>query len=149
MGMQKSVDYVCRGYPIQTHYVTTLDGYMLAIHRVPTSKKDHEHNARTRLTSAPAPRLQRKRSLGGAQKPVVLLWHGFMMCSEVWVCSNDPKTSLAFTLADAGYDVWLGNTRGNKYSCKHRKYTLNSEKFWNFSIDHLAMFDLPNTVDVS
>ncbi|KAJ3110630.1 cholesterol esterase [Phlyctochytrium bullatum] len=81
-----------------------------------------------------------------SQKPVVLLWHGFMMCSEVWVCSPSPSQNLAFVLADAGYDVWLGNTRGNKYSCKHRTLKPTEEAFWDFSIDHLALHDLPDAV---
>ncbi|KAJ3164652.1 cholesterol esterase [Irineochytrium annulatum] len=79
-------------------------------------------------------------------RPVVLLWHGFMMCSEVWVCLPNPSQNLAFMLADAGYDVWLGNTRGNKYSCKHRSFKPTEEAFWDFSIDHLALHDLPDAV---
>ncbi|KAI8853606.1 Alpha/Beta hydrolase protein [Chytridium lagenaria] len=81
-----------------------------------------------------------------SQRPVVLLWHGFMMCSEVWVCTPSPSQNLAFALADAGYDVWLGNTRGNKYSCKHRVLKPTEEAFWDFSIDHLALHDLPDAV---
>ncbi|KAJ3016652.1 cholesterol esterase [Thoreauomyces humboldtii] len=69
------------------------------------------------------------------------------MNSEVWVCTPDPKLSLAYTLAEAGYDVWLGNTRGNKYSCKHRNLKPTDEAFWDFSMDHLALYDLPDTVD--
>ncbi len=81
-------------------------------------------------------------------RPVVLLWHGFLMCSEVWVSTPDFNESLALTLAEAGYDVWLGNTRGNKYSCKHRKHKPSEENFWDFSMDQLALFDLPDSIDV-
>ncbi|KAJ3063910.1 cholesterol esterase [Quaeritorhiza haematococci] len=69
------------------------------------------------------------------------------MCSEVWVCRPGPALNLPFVLADAGYDVWLGNTRGNKYSCKHIKLKPSQEAFWDFSMDHLAIYDLPNSVD--
>lgn len=77
------------------------------------------------------------------------------MCSEVWVCNPDHVECLAFTLAEAGYDVWLGililllgNTRGNKYSCKHRSLKPSMESFWDFSMDELARHDLPDAVDV-
>ncbi|KAJ3146704.1 hypothetical protein HK101_002297 [Irineochytrium annulatum] len=85
-------------------------------------------------------------TVNGGSRPVVLLWHGFMMCSEVWVCLPNPSQNLAFMLADAGYDVWLGNTRGNKYSCKHRSFKPTEEAFWDFSLDHLALHDLPDAV---
>ena len=69
------------------------------------------------------------------------------MCSEVWVCAPEAESSLAFTLAEAGYDVWLGNTRGNKYSCKHKLLKPTKEAFWDFCLDNLAMGDFPNVVD--
>lgn len=39
----------------------------------------------------------------------------------------------AFLLADAGYDVWLANTRGSTYSRKHEKYQDTDYRFWDFT----------------
>ncbi|KAJ3157099.1 cholesterol esterase [Geranomyces variabilis] len=134
------------GFPFQHHYVTSKDGYILALHRIPSSRADHEAKKREKAAARRAGTRHSPRQQP-SNRPVVLLWHGFLMCSEVWVCTPDPKLSLAYTLADAGYDVWLGNTRGNKYSCKHRSLKPTEEAFWDFSMDHLALYDLPDAVD--
>ncbi|XP_035298982.1 gastric triacylglycerol lipase isoform X4 [Cricetulus griseus] len=48
---------------------------------------------------------------------------------------------------DAGYDVWLGNSRGNPWSRRNLYYSPNSVEFWAFSFDEMAKYDLPATID--
>ncbi|CAI5756774.1 unnamed protein product [Candida verbasci] len=110
------------GYQIESHIVRTKDDYLLTIQRI--KGKNRPPNDK-----------------------VVYLHHGLLMNSEIWVTMIDKYQNLPFILYDLGYDVWLGNNRGNKYSQKHLNFNLNSTSFWNFSLDEFALFDIPNTID--
>ncbi|CAI5717751.1 unnamed protein product [Peronospora destructor] len=114
-----------RGYVAETHNVTTVDGYILTLHRLPISYKE------CRAGKKPV-----------QDKPVVLIQHGILDTSFSWVC-NFRNQSLAFVLADAGYDVWLGNNRGNTYSSNHVNYTTDDDAFWDFTWEDMGKFDLP------
>lgn len=49
-------------------------------------------------------------------------------------------------LARQGYDVWLGNTRGNKYSKGHQGSPSNFEK-WNYDFETMGDLDITAEID--
>ncbi|KAG2445724.1 hypothetical protein HXX76_000330 [Chlamydomonas incerta] len=81
----------------------------------------------------------------GNPRPVVLLQHG-LLDSAAGYLVNGPGRSLAFILADEGYDVWLGNVRGNSLSRAHVSLTPDDAAFWMWSYDEMAVYDLPAMV---
>jgi len=104
-----------KGYPCEEHYVTTQDGYILGVFRMPN------------------------------KGPPVFLQHGLEDSSFTWVL-NYPDQSLSYILYNAGYDVWFGNNRGNTYSKNHTTLSPDSNEFWKFSWDQMAMYDFPAQV---
>ena len=48
-------------------------------------------------------------------------------------------------MADLGYDVWMGNARGNRYSNKHVYLDpiTDYRAYWDFTFEDIAMKDLP------
>jgi lysosomal acid lipase/cholesteryl ester hydrolase len=112
-----------KGYKIETHYVTTPDGYILTMFRIPCGKGSTEVG------------------------PPVILQHGLLDSSFTWV-SNDESESLGYILADSGFDVWFGNNRGNRYGRNHT--TLDPDNstsgFWDFSWDEMALLDVPSMI---
>lgn len=114
------------GYPVESHEVTTEDGYILTLHRIPYGRDQTQGSDKKR--------------------PVIFLQHGLLCSSSNWVV-NLPHQSLGFLLADAGFDVWMGNIRGNNYSKKHRRYSSRGWDYWQFSFDEHAKYDLPAMVN--
>ena len=59
--------------------------------------------------------------------------HGLADSSDSWILNHKDKAP-AFIAAEAGYDVWLPNARGNKYGMAHTQYDPNRDKeFWDHS----------------
>ena len=103
------------GYPLEEHAVTTSDGYVLTMQRLP------QRNA----------------------NKVVFFMHGVLDTSLGWVC-NGPIGSHAFTAHDSGADVWLGNCRANEGVGSKRRGPAPSDylRYWAYSINELGLNDV-------
>lgn len=107
------------------------------------------HDASGLPLTPPGPQRVRGPFDGGvrnAGRPPVLIMHGLLQCSDAFLIGGRVG-GLPFVLADAGYDVWLGNSRGNRYSQKHLSRHHDSDAFWDFSLDDLARYDVPALVE--
>ncbi|CAL5325607.1 unnamed protein product [Camellia sinensis] len=116
------------GYRCQEFHVRTDDGYILSVQRIPQG----------RVGSG---------GRGGKTKQPVLLQHGVLVDGMTWVL-NSPDESLAFILADSGFDVWISNTRGTKFSRRHLTLDATNPEFWNWTWDDLVTHDLPVVIDL-
>ncbi|XP_021482249.1 tear acid lipase-like protein [Meriones unguiculatus] len=113
------------GYIYEEYDVVTEDGYIITVYRIPRGKNE-------------------SRNL--VPKPVVYLHHGWPLSASIWIL-NPPSGSLGFLLADAGFDVWMGNSRGNTYARKHVYLDPDSREFWAFSYDQQIKYNIPATID--
>ncbi|XP_031639226.1 lipase 3-like [Contarinia nasturtii] len=119
------------GYNVEEHSAVTEDGYILGMFRMSKG-----HNS------------------PGIRVPVLLM-HSLLESSNQWTVLGE--NSLAYLLADAGYDVWLGNARGTQASRKHVYWSEHETfpdplglemKFWQYSWHEIAIFDLPELIDL-
>ncbi|XP_038210436.1 lipase 3-like [Zerene cesonia] len=115
------------GYPFEEHPVVTEDGYILGLHRIPHGRDEHNVPGR---------------------RPAVLVMHGLFSSSADFIIMG-PGSALAYILAEAGYDVWLGNARGTYYSRKHAFLDPNDKRgvYWDFSWDEIGNKDIPAMID--
>lgn len=102
---------------MEEHYVTTTDGYILKLFRIPCP---------------------------GC--PVVFFMHGLGSSSDFFVL-NGCDNSLPYILANGNYDIWFGNARGNVYSRNHTTLSPDQRKFWAFSWHEIGKYDVPEIID--
>uniref|UniRef100_A0A224YY65 Lipase n=1 Tax=Rhipicephalus zambeziensis TaxID=60191 RepID=A0A224YY65_9ACAR len=115
-----------KGYPVEEYDIMTEDWYIITMQRIPAGRGVIPGGIRKR-------------------KPVVFLMSGLEGCSADYV-ANLPHQSLGFILADNGFDVWIGNVRGTKYS-RHLFLKRKHKKFWDFCLDEMIRYDLPAQID--
>ncbi|CAM8945428.1 unnamed protein product [Rhodiola kirilowii] len=113
---------IVHGYKCQEFEVQTEDGYILSLQRIP------EGRVRSGARSKPA--------------PPVFVQHGVLVDGMTWFF-NPPHQNLPLILADRGFDVWIANTRGTRFSRRHRTLDPTQREYWNWSWDEIVTYDLP------
>ena len=106
---------------IHTHYCFTEDGFILCLHHLISNENKLLSNKNNKIP--------------------IIFFHGLMKDSESFMCCEDK--SYAIILAKLGYDIWLANNRGNRYSHGHLTLNPETEKYWDFCIDDMARHDVP------
>jgi pimeloyl-ACP methyl ester carboxylesterase len=125
------------GYPVEVHKTETKDGFVLQMFRIPHGSDKSLKLFDNEQLSEEELEIRRKK-----KRPVVFLQHGCFNSSSTWVVCG-PKQGLAFILADAGFDVWMGNNRGTQFSRTHAKLDEKHPDFWKFSWHEMGVYDFP------
>ncbi|CAN8236451.1 unnamed protein product [Cochlearia groenlandica] len=115
------------GYKCEEHDVVTQDGYVLNMQRIPEG------------LAAGAGDMSKTRQ-------PVLIQHGILVDGMSWLL-NPADQNLPLILADQGFDVWMGNTRGTRFSRRHKSLDPSQPAFWNWTWDELVSNDLPAMFD--
>ena len=85
---------------MEKHVYYTQDGYINSCYRIPGPKGWKKED--------------------GYSKKVAIYQHGLIDCCVGIIADEDQ--SLGIWLVNEGYDLWLNNSRGNRYSRDHQEY---------------------------
>ena len=120
------------GYTWDSHKIQTEDGWWLTLFHV--TGKVGENSAPWR------------------EYPVHVQ-HGANMDAQYWIERSNIEgvKSWPLQLVDEGYDVWLGSSRGTRYSNfyvdEETDAALTEEERWNFTWDVMGLYDQPANID--
>ena len=114
------------GYGWEPHTVYSEDGWKLTLLRI-TAVKDVPIQS---------------------EKPPVFMIHGATDSGFNWVHGPFFKPGLPGLLAEQGYDVWVGNSRGTPYSNYNIKDgTWSLKERWDFDWSDMGQYDISAFVD--
>ena len=122
------------GYQWEKYDVTTDDGYILTTFRITGDDKGNPLKP---------------------TKPPVVIVHGLYMDALVWMIGQDlnlfAEKPFQLGLADAGYDVYLANSRGTRYSQRHIEYDpiQDAAQFWNFTWADMGLYDVRANIELA
>ncbi|XP_053209378.1 gastric triacylglycerol lipase-like [Panonychus citri] len=133
-----------RNFICEEHFVTTPDGYVLAIQHV--INPVYTSNKTTIKT--------------------IVLTHGLFGSATHWLINSEGGFATDWTgtvvdvnldiegrnapylLSNKGYDVWIPNLRGCRYSRNHTHLNPNiDDEFWRFSFEQMITYDAPTIID--
>ncbi|XP_075531581.1 lipase member M-like [Dermacentor variabilis] len=118
-------------YPCEISYVTTDDGYVLEVDRVPRGRQGNAAAAEEQ---------------NGTRRHPVLFVTAFAGASDIWFF-NFPSQTPGFLFADAGFDVWSMNSRETERYSNHTTLSKNDPEYWKFSFDEIGRYDIAAGVD--
>ena len=116
-------------YKIEDHTVKTEDGYLLKMFKT-RLKDDYIEKL---------PESDKK----NVKKPVMII-PGLQSSADDYFIVDQ---STGFHFVNKGFDVWLGNNRGNKYSKSHVNKHITRSEFYDFSFQEMGLKDLPAMYD--
>lgn len=111
-------EFLFEEIPSEEHEIVTEDGFILVYHRIQARGTKIQSN-----------------------KPVFLIMHGAGDASDGEIINGED--SVPYVMAERGFDVWLANARGNKFSSRHKTLDPKSSKYWDFDWQEMAELDLP------
>ncbi|RZC42905.1 lipase member K-like, partial [Asbolus verrucosus] len=113
-----------RGYPFESYEITTEDGYINIMYRIPHNNTNHN-----------------------STRQPVLLHPGFSGSPLTFLTIGN--RSLAFFLVNNGFDVWLPNRRGIivNNSQGHLYLKRTDKEFWDYSFHESGYYDIKAEVD--
>lgn len=110
------------GYRHETHKVVTEDGYKLTVFRIPPKSECDK-------------------------KLPLLFQHGLYLSGDDCIVPG-PGVAHCYIYSDNCYDVWIGNSRGTRYSRDHVSLDPDTDhEFWDFSFPKLGIYDNAAVID--